>query len=875
MSDTGEYSQGTTRSFTSPLQLILDELRQQGQQAEEALFLSYTADLGFLERFALGPVQAAGARLTVIGDAHMANPDPRAVLGAGIKYTSGLASCDGAFHPKLVVLAGPERATVAIGSGNATLAGWQSNSELWTVVRADGAHTPLLFRDLSTWLRRLPDVVDIAHGSGEALLCTAELLDHHTAKGAPAAKEARFVSNGDAPILDQLPVGPVDELVVSAPFHDGGARALDLLVRRLRPARFVVCYQPGHTELDGSGVEQLLRRTGGLLRADDERDRYRHGKLIEWVADGRRWALTGSPNLSCAALVHMAGSGGNCEIGVIAPVIDSLAPAGAPADASALHDVRPPQPDSDHRRTTAVLLGAVRTPQGISVQLSRKADEAVALQLSRRDSDPDELGAWQPLGEVPAGESETVFSGGGADAEGGSRIRTMGPDGPGGIVFVTDPVRTRRKPGGATRPTPATAPDDLFQDPALAEQFARSLAELRLDALAAVGAASGSGSGGSAVHESVGDHTGWQAYLDGARRGLGQPLVHFALGLPATATGTPAPEPEPVSLPAWYEDLSDADEVGLDDGGNGDDEAPTPGAVVPDLWERRDRDRRRYQLWAARLAEGAAGLDDPVRRLASLHLVICTVARGAWPMRDRSWFSVLARAITATVARDFPDPALASAGSLTAVALAVLRAEVVGGENDEERLEYERTCSAASHLLVEAQAAHIEEYARPLARAFAGAVHPESVLDLCDRVVQGDVVADAVDRLTERGRQARRRAANLLEVTGGFGTPSLAALEAVSLVDGGDLVGAWAVGPQGKWSFVIWSAPDLVEISGGSHGAPMLWRHYRLTGITTPGSLWAGGGLSGRQRVNHGPQNQPFPLAEELLAHLGLEGPEP
>ncbi|NEE24097.1 hypothetical protein G3M53_01285, partial [Streptomyces sp. SID7982] len=157
-------------AFASPLTLILDEERADGRNLEEALFLSFTADLGFFEEVALGVTQATGARVTVAGDVSMARNDPRSVRRAGRSYLAGLAYTHGAaFHPKLIVLAGPEHAIIALGSGNTTLAGWQANAELWTVLRVDGEQSPTAVPELSAWLRDLPEKVRFSAGVPQAL----------------------------------------------------------------------------------------------------------------------------------------------------------------------------------------------------------------------------------------------------------------------------------------------------------------------------------------------------------------------------------------------------------------------------------------------------------------------------------------------------------------------------------------------------------------------------------------------------------------------------------------------------------------------------------------------------------------------------------
>jgi hypothetical protein len=314
-----QQAQAAAEGITSPLTLFLEEERHDDRQAEEALLLSFTADLGFFESIALGVAQASGARVTIVSDAAMTVSDPRAVRRAGRSYVAGLARCTGAFHPKLVVVAGPQRATVAIGSGNATLAGWQANAELWTVVRGDRNAVPALLPDLTSWLRGLPEQTRFSAGVGEALQRVAGGLESFAENADRIQPEVRLVSSLTVAIIEQLPSGPVDELAVCAPFHDPGAVALQALVERLRPRRLLVSYQPGLTELDGPAVAQLVDDVGGEVRIDPQ-VRYRHGKLIQWEVGGRRHALTGSPNLSGQALLRSQGQGGNCELGVIAPV---------------------------------------------------------------------------------------------------------------------------------------------------------------------------------------------------------------------------------------------------------------------------------------------------------------------------------------------------------------------------------------------------------------------------------------------------------------------------------------------------------------------------------------------------------------------------
>jgi hypothetical protein len=107
-------------------------LLREAEEAEEVLILTYTANLGFFERFALGKARSLQARTTVISDAAMVTSDPATVRGAGIRYADARASppSRNASHPKLPVIAGRQSATVCVGSGNVALAGGQNNGEI-------------------------------------------------------------------------------------------------------------------------------------------------------------------------------------------------------------------------------------------------------------------------------------------------------------------------------------------------------------------------------------------------------------------------------------------------------------------------------------------------------------------------------------------------------------------------------------------------------------------------------------------------------------------------------------------------------------------------------------------------------------------------
>lgn len=860
--------------FASPLSLLLSEERLGGRRVHEALFLSFTADLGFFESVALGVTQALGARITVVGDVNMATVDPRAVRRAGRGYLPGLALGQGAFHPKLVALTGFGTATIAIGSGNVTLAGWQANSELWTVLRADADLHPACLPQLAAWLRGLPSAVRLSGGVPEACARVAAQLDELSAAGSAAADEVVLVSSLNNPILKQLPQGPVDELSVFAPFHDPSSSALRELVRRFNPERLTVAYQPGLTELDGRSLANLLRERNGRLVVDPT-THYRHGKLIEWVVGGRRWALTGSANLSGAALLRSQQHGGNCELGLIAPIGSSLLPIGLAEELATVQTAVTRTRSSEP--TGPLLLGATRAGEGLQLILGRKLAIGGHLELSAAAAPPE---AWERVADVPADCLELTVT---VAADAGSRLRlvTIGEDGVpsfGNVVFIVEPAAVLLRRGLSTPKMPTTQPVDLFTDAGLAERFFTDLQILRTNT-ASVPKAFGSKQSTAAAEIGAtaaldGSADGWEAYLDRCAGRLGTSLLRFALGL-VMPVAVHVPHQDLLRV-SWDEEMVDEDPGGLeDDTAEAVLNAPADDVAadqVPDLTAEASEVRRRYRRWIERLVALSGQLEAPERMLV-VRLTIWTVAANAWPTGDLSWMPLLADALTSLADHEPPGPIEAQVGSLAAVGLAVLRASTPRFSVADATMSFNRARRAAEHLLPAAEQAYVQEYSRSLERALGPAIGAAAVLDLAEAVVQNDDVAEAELALTERGRAVRRHGPQLLHVTGDFGNPALVAIEAVGVAEDQALIGAWASTSARKWAMALWRRPDLFVIE--STDAGQRWRHFALRGLVGPRALAAAHGFGDLRPVPHGAQNRPIPAAMDVLIALGLTDPTP
>jgi hypothetical protein len=827
----------------SPLTWLLEEEAAGDRQLEHAVFLSYTLDLAFFEAVALGLVRSLGARVTVVGDAWMSSPDPRAVRQAGRAYLAGLADMPGAFHPKLVVLAGERRCLVAIGSGNTTLAGWQNNAELWTVFRGTPEGAPAAIRAVAGWLRVLPGQVPLSRGVVEALRSAAARLESF-----PETDGPQVLGNLERPLLQLLPLGPVDELRVSAPFHDPGTAALTALVGRLRPKLLTVALQPGRTMVDGPALARLIDRTGGRLVSDAEH-RYRHGKLIEWTTGVTTFAVTGSANLSSAALRGTPGTGGNCELVVLSTVARSLMPQGRTVPAAEAEREGFSLPE---RTQNLRLLGATLVDGGLLVELARGVMSVGWLEFSDVGEPPS---AWRRLKEVLPGLLEVRIPGQYAP---GSRVRLASSDDSGAvitsqIVLVAD-LDSAARPVEVHGSRRQLTVEELLGEPELVGRFMADLATLR------VALAQQRTSTAPAGLPDAGPMR-WQAELDSGTNVVGLPLIRFALGRPAADRSADD---------TWTEDLDvDESNAGLEDDTAEqtvmEDEARSE-QVEQTLREEQLRKLRRWGGQLAAQAEGVGTID----RLLPARMLLTIIAMGAWESDDSAWCPLVADVLVA-LGREESPPAEGEGplGSIAAVGLTLLRMHTPRYDRGSEAaLRYLNVTRAVEHLLPATDRGLVAEYTAMLEQRFGSAVEPDAVWDLASEVVQDDPIADAIRGLEEQGKQVHADHPSVLHVMGDPRNPAFAALEAIAAAQEVTL-SAWARNSAGRWALLVWRDPDLyrIELDRGV----VLWRHYRCNRRITPRALVHARDFELADRVRRPAMMRPIPEAVELMRGLGVE----
>lgn len=867
------------------LSALLHDLEASGQwDIEEALFLSFNANVGFFERGVLGLCRSMGARVSVVADAGMWLPDPLAMKGAGSEYLLGLASHRAAFHPKLVLLIAADKVLAVIGSGNLTAGGWQYNSELWSVLRAEEGKASQSLFDLVEWLEELPQVVRMATPHAEAVQRVADRLRTTLSSFVAVADGSKLVTNLSRSVLSQLPAGPVDELILTAPFIDQRATAVRALVEHFPSPKLTIIVQPGLTVVTPHTLAQVLKDQPNLSVVLDESglssSRYRHAKLIEWRRGSLRQALTGSANLSAAALLNSARTGGNVELGLLTNIEESLWPDPklGPDDCLILDDAAGiPATRSEDPATAGTpsgapqLLSAVFSGNELILELAQPASiRATVEYLNNPLTD-----TWKRLVTIEAGATGATCPAGALAENALLRLSWQQDGSPvatGAAIPASVPERLRLRPArGKNGGLRIRSRDELLgQDLSYLDAFAEQLSQIQEDLTALKKQAKRAKSKPPAPSENKTirpaadeDAAPWLWELEQVALNIHGPVLSgFALGLPApiTTTGWESFDPGEDG------DL-DADSItSIDNPSTAQD---SEDGVSTEVLSHRTDPERLKKLRRHRIAAFAAMTErlSVVSYLGLARLALCFYCAGNWSEDDPSPITH----ITAFVSKALEAADTASlkeeAEALTAVALTSVRRRVDHTSTSPLSQQARKLKELGQGIRPEGVSRGlITEYTRCLSSVGGRPLEADDVYDEFQALFDHSILDEAVLAAMGRNYDVQIVGTNHLQLSVISGDPLRAALSVLN--DSSEPVGIEASSKTtGKRALVLWSKPDLYCVEFGETDR---WTHFRAVQGPRVVLNSMRSSETARFRVNHGPFALPIVEARDLAKHLGI-----
>ncbi len=222
------------------------------------------------------------------------------------------------FHPKMVMLAGPEHADLFVGSGNLTFGGMRQNDELWVRFQSDqdGSGSLAAFRDFAEGcLARAPHPASARMELREAF----DPDQHEWARTlGPASGVLAKVGTGPTLVrrmFDAVGDLAVQRIVVGSPYFDEAGEALTAIAGQWPGVPIEVMVQPGQSHLLASAWKRI-RQPKALVAVATSRGEgvqaFIHAKFYAFVGASDAVLCVGSANCSRAALA-LPGAAGNAE----------------------------------------------------------------------------------------------------------------------------------------------------------------------------------------------------------------------------------------------------------------------------------------------------------------------------------------------------------------------------------------------------------------------------------------------------------------------------------------------------------------------------------------------------------------------------------
>ncbi|WLB53901.1 hypothetical protein [Bradyrhizobium japonicum] len=301
-------------SETNVLQKLVDEIKR----ATTAVILTHNIDFMFAQAILVNRLRKCGSpRLTIFADAGCAagsfnrQSEIADRVGRSFRVVPVNLGPGRRFHPKAIFLAGPEGASLAVGSGNLGHGGWSGNREIWTYFSfpLNGGPAIAAFRD---YLEKVCDLAD----ASEAVRATVLEPFRSEAWAADLPEpEGLLALPADAPLMDRFlarfeePPLSFDLLV---PYFDAEGVAVSDLARRLNvPMRVLI--QHGKEGLSSPAAANLpaSAQIFGVTPVENGRKTI-HAKLYAAIYANRAVLIAGSANCSRAALLSR--HNGNAEL---------------------------------------------------------------------------------------------------------------------------------------------------------------------------------------------------------------------------------------------------------------------------------------------------------------------------------------------------------------------------------------------------------------------------------------------------------------------------------------------------------------------------------------------------------------------------------
>lgn len=249
----------------------------------------------------------------------------------GQQYSVYPINITGAFHPKLILLLGKDKAKLFVSSANLTVSGYRYNNEIFNCYNYTSENhensklindTVRMFIDLQDCSVRFIGVEKSKHEIKDVFVYN--YLRTYRIDEEKTNQNCIFIHNLKEPIIDQIKENinsKISRIRISSPFFDNDLRAVKSISEHFDCNNIEVFIQnklnrfPIELNKKHKVVSQSKIRVFDELTDGD--NNFYHGKVIELLGEKKSYILFGSPNCTSNALLKTYETGGNIEASIL------------------------------------------------------------------------------------------------------------------------------------------------------------------------------------------------------------------------------------------------------------------------------------------------------------------------------------------------------------------------------------------------------------------------------------------------------------------------------------------------------------------------------------------------------------------------------
>ena len=296
---------------------------------DTALFTTFNFEVSFFDR-AVYPILIKGGirNINLFIDARQLN-EALSYAESGLfgrHYYVSPVNISGAFHPKVILLLGKNKAKLIVASANIKTTGYLINNEVFQTFEYTDKNREYasLIHDAVTFFKSLYMFSENRDLTTLAVLENWQIGDYEPNTG------VRFISNLSSSIISQISFLANEmhgsRLRVAVPFYDQELSALEALDDIFNFSEINLYIQnqtstfPVERGFSDEMYEKLILYPFRNINENSNSAAFYHGKVFEFINSNTCHILYGSPNCTVSALMNTYTASGNIECAILADI---------------------------------------------------------------------------------------------------------------------------------------------------------------------------------------------------------------------------------------------------------------------------------------------------------------------------------------------------------------------------------------------------------------------------------------------------------------------------------------------------------------------------------------------------------------------------